>query len=156
MTGLLDMGDNKLTNLGDPENDKDAVNKKYVDTFLEQHERDLDVIGRYLVISKNGDKNYVSLRTKKNIDLQQDMLVNITSEGIINTGNLHQYIPINNLPNGNKLGIMQLHDQLDIYTQIQSGPGKVIDLSQPWTFLFSAKPNLSLGINRSYLRFGQQ
>ena len=28
MTGLLDMGDNKLTNIVDPENDKDAVNKK--------------------------------------------------------------------------------------------------------------------------------
>ena len=28
MTGLSDMGDNKLTNVGDPENDKDAVNKR--------------------------------------------------------------------------------------------------------------------------------
>ena len=65
MTGVLDMGSLKITNVGDPENDKDAVNKKYVDTFLEHHEHDLDVIGRYLVISKNGDKSYVSLRTKK-------------------------------------------------------------------------------------------
>ena len=80
MTGLLDMGSFKITNVGDSENNKDAVNKKYVDTFLEHHEHDLD--GRYLVISKNGDKNYVSLRTKKNTDLQQDMLVNITSEEI--------------------------------------------------------------------------
>ena len=46
----------------------DVVNKKYVDTFP-KHDLDLDVIGRYLVISKNGNKNYVSLRTKKNIDL---------------------------------------------------------------------------------------
>ena len=30
LTGVLDMGDNKLTNLGDLENDKDAVNKKYM------------------------------------------------------------------------------------------------------------------------------
>ena len=65
MTGLLDMGDNQLTNVVDPENDKDAVNKTYVDTFLEHHEHDLDVIGRYFVISKNGDTNYVSLRKKK-------------------------------------------------------------------------------------------
>ena len=69
MTGLLNMGSFKITNVGDPENDTDVVNKKYVDTFLEHHEHDLDVIGRYLVISKNGDKSYVSLRTKKNIDL---------------------------------------------------------------------------------------
>ena len=85
MTGLLNMGSFKITNVGDPENDTDVVNKKYVDTFLEHHEHDLDVIGRYLVISKNGDKSYVSLRTKKNIDLQQNLILNITSEGIINT-----------------------------------------------------------------------
>ena len=34
MTSLLDMGSLKITNVGDPENDKDAVNKKYVDTFF--------------------------------------------------------------------------------------------------------------------------
>ena len=68
MTGLLNMGSFKITNVGDPENDTDVVNKKYVDTFP-KHDLDLDVIGRYLVISKNGNKNYVSLRTKKNIDL---------------------------------------------------------------------------------------
>ena len=84
MTGLLNMGSFKITNVGDPENDKDAVNKKYVDTFP-KHDLDLDVIGRYLVISKNGGKSYVSLRTKKNIDLQQDLLFNITSERLINT-----------------------------------------------------------------------
>ena len=112
MTGLLDMGSFKITNVGDPENDKDAVNKKYVDTFLEHHEHDLDVIGRYLVILKNGDKNYVSLRTKKNIDLQQDMLVNITSEEIINAGNFQLVVQRKILPNGNKLGLMQLTGQL--------------------------------------------
>ena len=77
-------------------------------TFLEHHEHDLDldVIGRYLVFSKNGDKNYVSLRTKKNIDLQ-DILVNITSERIINKRNYRiNNHSITNLPNGNKLGIM--------------------------------------------------
>ena len=52
MTGLLDMGSFKITNVGDPENDTDVLDKKYVDTFLEHHEHDLDVIGKYLVISK--------------------------------------------------------------------------------------------------------
>ena len=44
------MGDNKITDVADPENEKDAVNKKYVDS-LREHEHDLefDVIGRYLV-----------------------------------------------------------------------------------------------------------
>ena len=147
MTGLLNMGDNKLTNVGDPENDKDAVNKKYVDTFLAHHEHDLDVIGRYLVISENGDKDYVSLRTKKNIDLQQDMLLNITGEGTTNTGGFQLVVRSNILPNGNKLDIMKLTGQLDIFTQNAR-------ITQPWTFLFSAKPNLSSGINRSYLGFG--
>ena len=145
MTGLFNIGSFKITNVGEPENDTDVVNKKYVDTFL--HEHDLDVIGRYLVISKNSDKSYVSLRTKKNIDLQQDMLLNITGEGTTNT-RFQLVVRINILPNGNKLGIMQLTGQLDIYTQINA------KLTQPWTFLFSAKPNLPSGNNRSYLLFG--
>ena len=150
MTGLLNMGSFKITNVGDPENDTDVVNKKYVDTFLEHHEHDLDVIGRYLVVSKNGDKSYVSLRTKENIDLQQDLLLNITSEGLINTA-FRMDVRSRTLPNGNKLDIMKLTGQLDIYEQIHE-PGKVV--SQPWTFLFSAKPNLPSGNNRSYLGFG--
>ena len=159
MTGLLNMGDNKLTNVGDPENDKDAVNKKYVDTFLEHHEHDLDVIGRYLVISKNGDKSYVSLRTKKNIDLQQDLLLNITSEGLINTRDYSINYPEGvsiKLPNDNKLGTINFYRQLNILTQVQlvDGTINVIEISQPWTFLFSAKPNLSSGISRSFIGFG--
>ena len=149
MTGLLNMGSFKITYVGDPENDTDVVNKKYVDTFLEHHEHDLDVIGRYLVISKNGDKSYVSLRTKKNIDLQPNLILNITSEGITNTGHFLQVVQRNILPNGNKLGIMQFTGQLNIYTHIKNNR-----LSQPWTFLFSAKPNPSSGISRSFIGFG--
>ena len=44
---------------------KTLLIKNMLILFLEHHEHDLDVIGRYLVISKNGDKSYVSLRTKK-------------------------------------------------------------------------------------------
>ena len=109
MTGLLNMGSFKITNVGDPENDTDVVNKKYVDTFLEHHEHDLDVIGRYLVISKNGDKSYVSLRTKKNIDLS-NQYVKMTADG--NEFD-NQIITIDSdfrtVPNGNNLGIMQLN-----------------------------------------------
>ena len=159
MTGLLNMGDNKLTNVGDPENDKDAVNKKYVDTFLEHHEHNIDVIGRYLVISKNGGKSYVSLRTKKNIDLQQDLLFNISSEGLINTRDYitnYHGVAIVNLPNVNKLGTINFYRQLNISTQVQlvDGTIDIIEISQPWTFLFSAKPNPSLHTDRSFIGFG--
>ena len=131
MTGLLNMGSFKITNVGDPENDKDVVNKKYVDTFLEHHEHDLDVIGRYLVISKNGDKSYVSLRTKKNIDLS-NQYVKMTADG--NEFD-NQIITIDSdfrtVPNGNNLGIMQLNRFLTI--RLNDG------LLEPWTVLFSAK-----------------
>ena len=146
MTGLLNMGDNKLTNVGDPENDKDAVNKKYVDTFP-KHDLDLDVVGRYLVISKNGNKNYVSLRTKKNIDLSNTYL-KMTSDGnefdfqliTIDAG-------ITTVDNGNNLGIMQLNRTLRII------PSATHKLSVPWTFLFSAKFEEPLRPNNSALIF---
>ena len=132
MTGDLSMGDNKLTNVGDPENDKDAVNKKYVDNLREHgHDLDLDVIGRYLVISKNGGKSYVSLRTKKNIDLS-NTYVNMTADGnefdsqLININS-----DITTVDNGNNLSIMQLNRLLII--RLSDG------LIGPWTVLFSAK-----------------
>ena len=131
MTGLLNMGDNKLTNVGDPENDKDAVNKKYVDTFLEHHEHDLDVIGRYLVISKNGDKSDVSLRTKKNIDLS-NQYVKMTADGNeFDDQTIAIDSDITTVDNGNNLGIMQLNRSLTI--RLNDG------LLEPWTVLFSAK-----------------
>ena len=85
--------------------------------------------------------------------MQQDILFNYTGEGLINTQNFQTALSLNIIPNGNKLSIFQLHRQLDIFTQICE-PGKVIYLSQSRTFLFSAKPNPSSGINRSYLGFG--
>ena len=132
MTGNLSMGDNKLTNVGDPENNKDAVNKKYVDNLREHgHDLDLDVIGRYLVIPKNGGKSYVSLRTKKNIDLS-NTYVNITADG--NEFD-NQIITIDSdittVDNGNNLSIMQLNRSLTI--RLNDG------LLEPWTVLFSAK-----------------
>ena len=131
MTGDLSMGDNKLTNVGDPENDKDAVNKKYVDTFLEHHEHDLDVIGRYLVISKNGDKSYVSLTTKKNIDLS-NQYVKMTADGNeFDNQTVAIDSDITTVDNGNNLGIMQLNRSLTI--RLNDG------LLEPWTVLFSAK-----------------
>ena len=112
-----------------------------------------------MLFKKNGDKRYVSLRTKKNIDLQQDLLLNITSEGLINTPDYSINYPEGvsiKLPNDNKLGTINFYRQLNILTQVQlvDGTINVIEISQPWTFLFSAKPNLSSGISRSFIGFG--
>ena len=144
MTGDLSMGDNKLTNVGDPENDKDAVNKKYVDTFP-KHDLDLDVIGRYLVISKNGNKNYVSLRTKKNIDLS-NTYVNMTADGNeFDDQTVVIVSDITTVNNGNNLSIMQLNRPLHI---------TLIDgLPEPWTVLFSAKLDKTLTIAYFTLTF---
>ena len=147
MTGDLSMGDNKLTNVGDPENDKDAVNKKYVDTFLEHHEHNLDVVGRYLAISKNGDKSYVSLRTKKNIDLS-NQYVKMTADGNEFDSQLITIdSDITTVDNGNNLGIMQLNRYLRIT------PSALHNLSEPWTFLFSAKLRKPPTINSFALYF---
>ena len=146
MTGLLNMGSFKITNVGDPENDTDVVNKKYVDTFLE-HDLDLDVIGRYLVISKNGNKNYVSLRTKKNIDLS-NTYVNMTADGNeLDSQLITIDSDITTVDNGNNLSIMQLNRPLLITPNVNNR------LPEPWTFLFSAKFEEPLPNNTSILTF---
>ena len=147
MTGDLSMGDNKLTNVGDPENDKDAVNKKYVDTFLEHHEHDLDVVGRYLAISKNGDKSYVSLRTKKNIDLSNQYLKMTADGNEFDSQLITIDSDITTVDNGNNLSIMQLNRYLRII------PSALHKLSEPWTFLFSAKLKKPLTLNSFALYF---
>ena len=146
MTGDLSMGDNKLTNVGDPENDKDAVNKKYVDNLREHgHDLDLDVIGRYLVISKNGNKNYVSLRTKKNIDLSNAYfnMIEDRAEG----QNTIVDSDIGLVDNGNNLSIMLLKRLLLIT------PNVSLRLPEPWTFLFSAKLHKTPTIDYCELSF---
>ena len=146
MTGLLNMGSFKITNIGDPENDKDAVNKKYVDNLREHgHDLDLDVVGRYLVISKNGGKSYVSLRTKKNIDLSNQYL-KMTSDGNEFDSQLITIdSDITTVDNGNNLGIMQLNQFLTI--RLNDG------LIEPWTVLFSAKLHKTPTIDYFHLSF---
>ena len=148
MTGDLSMGSFKITNVGAPINETDAVNKKYADTLLEhKHDLDLDVIGRYLVISKNGDKSYVSVRTKRNIDLS-NTYVNMTADGNqLDSQLITIDSDITTVDNGNNLGIMQLNRYLGIT------PSALHNLSEPWTFLFSAKFGEPLPSNNSALIF---
>ena len=105
------------------------------------------LFGRYLVIPKNGNKNYVSLRTKRNIDLS-NTYVNMTADRnefdpqlIIIDSN------IATVPNGNNLGIMQLNKYLRIT------PNALNNLPEPWTFLFSAKLEEPPPLNNSVLIF---
>ena len=103
----------------------------------------------------------VSLRTKKNIDLHRDLLFNISSERLINT---QDYItnypggvrPVVNPSKDNKLATINFSRPLNILTQVQlvGGATDDIEISQPWTFLFSAIPNLTSGVSRSFIRFG--
>ena len=76
----------------------------------------------------------------------ENPLVNITSEGITNPQNLIIDHSITHLPNGNKLGIMQLDDELRFNLPLN----KVL----LWTFLFSTKPN-RLSLNSAYLEFSR-
>ena len=142
MTGILDMGDNKITGVADPENENDVVNKKYVDSV---RDLDFDIIGRYLVISTSSAKNYVSIRTKKNIDLS-NTYVNMTADGnefdpqIITIDSDISILPSNT----NKLGIMQLNEDLRITPT---------NLASPWLLLFSAKFEEPMPTNNSVLTF---
>ena len=143
MTGDLSMGDNKLTSVSDPENDKDAVNKKYVDNLREHgHDLDLDVIGRYLVIFKNGGKSYVSLRTKRNIDLS-NTYVNMTADGNeLDSQLITIDSDITTVDNGNNLSIMHLIDILELHRVlyiIYQSPGHFF-------FLLSLKSHCRLTI----------
>ena len=50
LTGDLAMSGNKITDLGDPTEDKDAVTKDYVDRLIQhEHEVALHAVGRYIV-----------------------------------------------------------------------------------------------------------
>ena len=102
---------------------------------------------RYLVISKNGNKNYVSLRTKKNIDLS-NVYVNMTEDIVeFEAQNIAVISNITTVPNGNNLSIMQLNRHLSITPNVNS------KLPEPWTFLFSAKFEEPLPNNSSILTF---
>ena len=67
MTGDLCMGSFKITNVGNPEDGRDVVIKRYADNLLDFN---VYTVGRYVVFSKeDGDKICFSVRTKKMINL---------------------------------------------------------------------------------------
>ena len=139
MTGSLDMSGEKITRVGDPTDNKDAVTKEYVDAQI-QHEHDISLhaVGRYIVLpnKKDGTKTYFSVRAKKNVDLDNGKLVEISSKGMQNVR------PI-------QIGVVSESEELD-------NPGKDLKILQyntsnlevyfnppntmpaPWNLSFSA------------------
>ena len=81
------MSGEKITRVGDPTDNKDAVTKEYVDSLIQhEHEVSLHAVGRYIVLpnEEDGTKTYFSVRAKKNVDLDSGRLVEISSKGMQN------------------------------------------------------------------------
>ena len=144
MIGNLDMNYNRITSVADPINETDVVNKKYADG-IERHEHDTRIydLGRYIVFPhEDGTKVYISVRARKNINLQRGKLFEIKNNIADSTENEFNNRPnditiikdVALLPNPNKdLGIVQLNSEL----RIDFTPPY---LPTPCTFLFSARP----------------
>ena len=154
MTGDLSMSNNKLTNVGDPTNDADAANKKYVDNRLGRDHA--YVVGRYLVIpEEDGSKSYVSVRPKKNIDLQSGVSLEIIYRDgttfdqdniALHPSSYVRHGQYNLLPGlGNDLGLVQFwfSPEITYYRH-----------SKPWTILFSAK-SLGEGTDGVWIKCSQ-
>lgn len=138
LTGSLDMSGEKITRLGDPTDNKDAATKEYVDAVI-QHEHDvaLHAVGRYIVFpNEDGTKSYVSVRAKKNVDLDSDKLVEVKNGETFNAeptriGLVSESEELDNP--GKDLKIMQYsNSNLEVYFN----PPNIIP--QPWNLSFSA------------------
>ena len=136
MTGDLSMGNHKLTDVANPENDGDAVNKQYVDAVKPYN------LGRYIVFPYDEAKYYFSVRAKKNVDLDSGLqaeIKNYLADMNMNVYNNHpQDITINManlelLPNpGKDLAKMVLNSPIGFNLQPF--------VMESWTLLVSEKP----------------
>ena len=138
MTGELSMSENKIINLGTPTDNKDAVTKEYVDEQIgQEHDTSLHVIGRFMVWMNEDGVHYVSIRAKKNIDLDEDKTIEIKYDQTFNARPAQIGITddFTMLENPEKdLKIMRLDRPLQIFFN------RPRYISQPWNLLFSAKP----------------
>ena len=134
MTGPLSMGMNKLTNLADPEDDEDAVNKQYLNQILfETRPYDL---GRFLVFPHTDNtKTYFAIGSKRNIDLDDGKVFEILN----GTAHNPQYITSGNLDRT----VVPVQGKADVMMRLNSQHIITPNLSKPWTFLFSIKHNHS-------------
>ena len=137
MTGPLDMREQKIENVGTPTSDKDVVTKKYVDDMI-QHEHDVSVhaLGRYIVIPNEGTrtKAYFSVRAKKNINLDQGIVVEVKN----GTSNDDNGFSIENIPDevvppaGRDLAIMTPRQPMRIFFNRNA-------INEPWNLCLIAK-----------------
>ena len=142
MTGSLNMGQEKITNLGEPTENRDAATKKYVDRLVMiEHDTSLHVLGRFMVWTNEDGTHYVSIRAKKNIDLDENKLVEISSNYINNQG-----FGVYNAK------IVEISTNTSNLTVVDN-PGKTLDFFQgdavitffrsqinpPWNLSFSAR-----------------
>ena len=143
MTGELAMSGNRVTGLGTPTDNEDAVTKEYVDQQIgHEHDTSLHVLGRFMVWMNEDGTHYVSIRAKKNIDLEGDKLVEIKN-GMNNTFNARPMqigitAGFTNLPNpGKDLTPMRLTRPLEIFF---NNPHFI---AQPWNLSFSVKSGVN-------------
>ena len=148
MTGELSMSENKIINLGTPTDNKDAVTKEYVDEQI--GDTSLRVIGRFMVWMNEDGVHYVSIRAKKNIDLDEDKTIEIKYDQTFNARPAQIGITddFTMLENPEKdLKIMRLDRPLQIFFN------RPHYIRQPWNLLFSAKPVGNGSNNVAYLAF---
>ena len=139
MTGSLDMSGEKITRVGDPTDNKDAVTKEYVDSLIQhEHEVALHAVGRYIVLpnEEDGTKTYFSVRAKKNVDLDSGKLVEVKNGETFNVRPIQIGVVSESveLPNTDKdLKIMQYNtSNLEVYFNPPN------TMPAPWNLSFSA------------------
>ena len=143
-SGPLDLGTHRITNLGVPEEGGDAVNKQYVHRIIQQS-RPYD-LGRYLVFPNLDDtKSYFSVDSKRNINLDDDTVFRLFNGNEESLGVIHLAIEMTLVP---------IQGKTDVITRLDRPLTLGTNVSQPWTFLFSAKPyNPPTGENNISLYF---
>lgn len=132
MTGELNLDSHKLTHVGDPDDDEDAVNKRYLNQVLLKT-RPYD-LGRFLVFPHADEsKSYFAVGSKRTIDLDDAKYIEYFNDSMNLNGNVigpsydRTLYPVE----GKNSKIMYLNSQVSMNVQIE----------KPWTLLFSIKPD---------------
>ena len=137
MTGDLNMGNYKLKQPGDPEDDDDVINKRYFDQTV-QETKPYD-LGRYIVFPHaDGTSTYHGAGSKKNIDIDDGKLFEIFN------GNVHGQELLRS-PAGSLIDIrtIKLPGNEKSFTILRSMhlPSLNPPYPTPWTVIISMQPN---------------
>ncbi len=111
----LNMNNFKITDVGEPENENDVITKGYFDEHLNIYN-----VGRYIVFPSRDKKVYFSVRTARNIDLDNGLIVNLKNEQILidEPQNITVNQNITYIPIPRKFaGIMQLNTPFSVRFQ---------------------------------------